>query len=253
MTAAPRVTARMLEPAGAGYDILEGQWLCADAAEATYYCVHNWYDDAGAFRDIADGSGYAGFQWKDGAGWTILSLWDNDRGRAEIEYAPPGSVAEPFGGEGTGMHVLVPCPFRIGQWYTLRVQARTDAGRTRYEQWIRPEGGVWRMLAAISYPRPGLGFSWDCFFLEDWAGNGLLRSCRLRGYYARRRDGAWQSLDRYAFSHDRGGSGADCGFGRAGDDAVWISSGGGAIPATHYEISVAQAAMPETRDILTRR
>ena len=253
---APYMVAQVLAPTGVRYDLVEGQWLCTDAAEATYYCLHSWYTAASGFTGIADGSGYAGFQVLNGKPWAILSLWSTEHGKPTIEYAPAGSVAEPFGGEGAGLHVLTPYPWRTGQWYVMRVQARTVGARTCYELWVHPEGGAWQKLAAISFPRPGLGFLWDCFFLEDWVGNDCLRSCRLRGYYARKGRWSWHSLDRFVISNHRGAARnvlEDCGFGQSGKDAVWISSGGGyslSLPAMPCEIRIAQPRKPAFTDWL---
>ncbi|MER2143152.1 MAG: DUF3472 domain-containing protein, partial [Eubacteriales bacterium] len=152
--------------------------------------------------------------------------------------------------------ILAPYLWRKGKWYTMRVQARTVGSKTVYEQWIRPEGGTWYKHAAISFPKPGLGFTWDCFFLEDWIGNDLLRSCQLRGYYARKNRFSWASLDRFLVYNTRSGQQnviTDCGFGAIGRDAIWISSGGGhsmTLPSLPHELRIKQARRPETNGVL---
>lgn len=254
--AAPYMVAQILPASGVHYDIVEGQWKCTDACEASYYCVHNWYSASGQFTGIADGSGYAGFQYKDHSTWTIFSLWDTAHGKPSPEYAPPGSVARPFSGEGTGFQILAPYPWQKGKWYTMRIQARTSGSKTIYEQWIRAESNNWYKLAAISFPKPGLGFSWDCFFLEDWIGNNLLRSCQLRSYYARKNRFSWTSLERFQIYIHRGSiqnTTADCGFGRVGKDTIWISSGGGhsmTLPSLPHELRIGQARRPDTTGML---
>ena len=254
--AAPYMIAQALPRTTVHYDIVEGQWKCTDACEASYYCVHNWYHASGQFTGIVDGSGYAGFQFKDGTTWTNFSIWETAHGMPSLEYAPPGSHARPFSGEGTGFQILAPYPWQKGKWYTMRIQARTVGSKTVYEQWIRPEGGTWYMHAAISFPKPGLGFTWDCFFLEDWIGNDLLRSCQLRGYYARKNRFSWASLDRFLVYNTRGSQQnviADCGFGAVGRDAIWISSGGGhsmTLPSLPHELRIKQARRPETNGVL---
>ncbi|MBQ8160828.1 MAG: DUF3472 domain-containing protein [Clostridia bacterium] len=249
--AAPYMVATVLYPQnGVQYEILEGQWMCRDVAENTYYCLHNWYNASGNYTGIVDGSGYAGFQYKDGQTWAILSIWDTETGHAGIEYAPPFSVGEPFGGEGEGLHILVPYAWETGIWYTMRVQAWSDSRKTYYEMWVKPENGDWEQLAVISYSVPNQGFTWDCFFLEDWMGNDLSRSCYLRGYYARK-DRVWVSLSNYAISNYRGTQQnvtRDCYYGSWGLDAIYLQSGGSQYIASSMPgtLSVHQDQLPET-------
>ena len=201
---APYMVATVLNWSGDVYDIIEGRFKCVDRAPCTYYAMHNWFNGDGSFANTDEGSGYAGFQYTaDGRAITIMSVWDTARGHAEIVYAPEGSIAQHFDGEGEGIQILAPYDWEVGEWYTMRIQASTVDGKTHYEQWVKPDGGRWTHTATISYSTPGLGFMWDCFFLEDWAGNGLMRSCQLREYYARRAwDGEWLSLTEYAVSCD---------------------------------------------------
>lgn len=235
---APCLSATLYRPDGALYDAVEGQWRCVQRADNTCYCLHNWYSGADGYAGIVPGSGYAGFQFCRGKGIAILSLWNTDRGRPAVEYAKSGAVVEPFGGEGSGVHVLTDYPWRIGVWYTMRIQARTVGRRTVYEQWVKAADGGWEKLAAIAYPAPKLGFSWDCFFLEDWLGGNAMRGCQLRGYYARRAlFGRWRSLDGYEISNHLPENGAqnvrfDCDFKSLNADAVYLRSGGDGFNAT---------------------
>ena len=243
---APYMVATVLDWTGVPYDIIEGQFKCVDQVPCTYYALHNWYNDN------TDGVGYAGFQYKDGKTWTILSIWDTTTGFAEIEYSPDGAVAEPFGGEGEGMHVLVPYNWEVGVWYTMRIQAITSGNKTYFEQWVAPENGSWTKLAVISYSKPNLGFMWDCFFLEDWAGNGYQRSCQLRGYYARRaNDQKWESLTDYYISNDNEMLLA---YSFCCTDAVtvYIQSGGNHVGVTKAPatLSVMQASIPEMSSMI---
>lgn len=98
--------------------------MCRDAAENTYYCPHNRCNTYGTFSGIEDGSRYAGFQYKDGQTWAILAIWSTENGRAGIEHAPPSSMRELFGGEGTCMCWCLmrgrqddgtPCACRLGR------------------------------------------------------------------------------------------------------------------------------------------
>ena len=249
--AAPTMTVTMLSPTANTYDVLEGQFFCEKVTDCTYYCMHNWYNETES-RRIIDGSGYAGFQYKDGKTWTILSVWDTPGGSAVIEYSLPGAVAERFSGEGNGVHVLYPYGWKEGTWYTMRIQAWSLQDRTCYEQWVRPEGGEWECVAVISFSKPGLGFTWDCFFLEDWMGNNLSRSCEIQGYYARRSDtGKWETRPSYQISNGTGTT-ENCSFRKDGRHAVMIQSGGGSAKAVRipHTVLVAQPSFPDTTDIL---
>lgn len=84
--AAPYMIAQALPRTTVHYDIVEGQWKCTDACEASYYCVHNWYHASGQFTGIVDGSGYAGFQFKDGTTWTNFSIWETAHGMPSLVY-----------------------------------------------------------------------------------------------------------------------------------------------------------------------
>ena len=258
---APYLVATTLHPDGNKYDIIEGQWHCIQKAEATYWAMHNWYNASGEFTGIEDGSGYAGFQYGDGKTFVIMSIWDTDRGSARIEYYKAGAKAEPFGGEGDGMHVQTPYPWREDTWYTMRIQAWSDDSRTYYEQWVKPENGSWELIAIISYSRPGLGFTWDCFFQEDWIGNNALRSCQLRGYYARRADTQnWVSLDQYTLTNSCGGASNvryDCDYANIDDSTVWVKTGGDGyadkalqMPAT---LKVSQSTLPREPGFLVAK
>ena len=248
---APYVTATAFGSDGTLYDVVEAQFKCVQKNEATYYCLHNWYNSSGEFSGIIDGSGYAGFQYKDGKTWTILSVWGNEHGVPAIEYAPGGSVAEPFGGEGTGMHILAEYPVQEFTWYTMRIQARTSGQKTVYEQWVKPENGSWEMICAISYPRPNLGFTWDCFFLEDWAGNNLPRSCQIRGYCARRaNDGHWLNATQFSLRNHLANTGEqnvryDCNWAVCDSETLWIQSGGDGFAAK-------APSMPATAKVAAR-
>ena len=257
---APYLTATMFRPDGALYDVLEGQWRCVQRADNTYYCLHNWYGGQSNFSRITPGSGYAGFQVCRGKGVAILSLWNTDRGSPTVEYAKSGAVTEPFGGEGTGVHVLTDYPWRIGVWYTMRVQARTVGSRTVYEQWVKAEDGAWDKLAAIAYPAPKLGFSWDCFFLEDWMGSNAMRGCQLRGYNARRAlFGRWRSLNAYEIGNHLADNGAkdvrfDCDFKSRDTATVYLRSGGDGFnvtaPVLPTVLKVTQQARPRETGFL---
>ncbi len=245
---APYMVATVLNWTGMRYDIIEGQFKCVDQTPSTYYAIHNWFNGDGSLEDTDEGSGYAGFQYTtDSRTVTIMSIWDTSRGHAEVVYAPEGSVAQPFGGEGVGIQIIAPYDWKLGVWYTMRIQAYTADGKTYYEQWVKPENGAWSKQAVISYSTPNMGFMWDCFFLEDWMGNGSLRSCQLRRYYARRvSDQNWQSLTEYQVSCDTWGATAYS-FCLTDASTFFMQSGGGgvSVKAAPATLTVKQTSRPD--------
>ncbi len=247
------LVATVLDWTGETYDIIEGRFKCVDQVPCTYYAMHNWFNGDGSYANTDEGSGYAGFQYTaDGRTITIMSVWNTSRGHAEIVYAPEGSIAQPFSGEGEGIQILAPYDWRVGVWYTMRIQAVTVNGKTYYEQWVKPENGSWTHMATISYSTPGLGFKWDCFFLEDWAGNGLMRSCQLREYYARRAsDGQWISLTDYQVSCD---DRLALAYSAVLTDAstVYMQSGGNRIGTREvpFTLTVLQGSRPDWSPLL---
>ncbi len=253
-SSAPYMVATILDWDGQTYDIIEGQFKCVDAVTCTYYAMHNWYNDSGDYSGAIDGAGYAGFQYNEGKTWTIMSIWHGQTGRAKIEYAPDNAIAEPFDGEGVGVHVLVPYSWQPGTWYTMRIEAITEGGKTYYVQWVKPENGSWTKTAVISFSKPNLGFTWDCFFLEDWIGNGLQRSCQLRRYYARRAgDSRWVSLRDYRFSC-ADPKAIHYSFCQTDEGTVYIQSGGEGFPVTEVPatLTVLQPTDPGSRYNLGR-
>lgn len=187
------------------YDIVTLDWKCLQDAEGTYWAAHNWYYASDNYSGIIDGSGYGGFQNVQGKHKVILSIWDTENGSPTIEY--PLSAADDFSGEGTGKHVLDDYDWKINTWYTMRIQAVPYDGKTVYEQWVKSENGNWEKTAAISFPKDGLGFTWDCFFMEDFMFNNRKRDCMICNAYARKKDtGEWISLSDfslYGYSSNR--------------------------------------------------
>lgn len=172
------------------YDALQIDWYCDDTARNTYWAVFNW--------DL----GYAGFQEaEDGRRLLLMSLWDMEDGtRPEVEFYLDESRHGDFGGEGTGRNVLTEYDWEEETWYTIRVQYSysLEEDKTYYTQWVRKEGGAWQKIAVISYPTRRPRFDSNGMFQEDWEGNNLWRSCRLRNMYARNHvTKQWESWNEY--------------------------------------------------------
>ena len=207
-------------------DIIQVDFKCIQEAPSTYYAVHCWYEE----------NGYAGFQiLDDGTHVVIMSMWDNGPLKPTIEYAPYSRVAQAFDGEGTGKQVISNYDWTKLSWYTMRIQAITSGSKTVYEQWIRPENGTWEKICAISFPKAGCGFNYDCAFLEDfWPFTNLRRSMQLRNASARMASsGKWKTNKNYDIrnyidnSLTKENVNFNCKAQAANDSALFMQIGGG--------------------------
>lgn len=232
--AAPYMMATPFFKKSYGYDIFIADWMCMQDAPDTYWAIHNWYEQQGKFVNISHGSGYAGFQNVSGSHRVILSIWDTGCGQPRIECGWNAGT-ETFSGEGKGVHVVSPYPWKAGVWYSMKVQVRSDRERSYYELSVREAGKDWQLISAISLPRPGLTFPWDTMFQEDFGRNNRVRSCRVRNFYARRSDTRkWESCSRLWISnHDmceteKQNVRYDCDVKSLMDGReLWIRTGGG--------------------------
>lgn len=209
------------------FDAVEIDWYCEKDANCTYWAVHNW------------DSGYAGFQNKDGNHVLLLSLWDlADGTKPEIEYVSDGKNGT-FGGEGTGKQIFTNYNWKVGRWYSMRVQIDKENNKVIFSQWIKEEQGTWEKTAAISYPRTKEYFNRISVFQEDFAFNNKMRSCRLKNARGRNvNSGKWKFLRECKITNSyfptdestweygvRENVSYDCDWG-ATDSYVWIQSGG---------------------------
>ncbi len=224
-------------------DIVQVDFKCIQEAPTTYYAVHNWYNGG-----IAEG--YAGFQiLEDGRHVVIMSVWDSDAMRPTIEYAPYSRKAQDFGGEGTGKQVISEYDWTKLRWYTMRIQARTFGDKTVFEQWIRPEGGDWEKICAISFPVPGCGFNYNGAFLEDfYPFSNLRRSMQLANASAHLdASGVWQANRRYSISNyedqrmQQYNVNYNCKAEAAGGNALYMQTGG-----SGYEMAI---ELPKTVEL----
>lgn len=68
--------------------------------------------------------GYLGLQRVGGVKKIIFSIWDATASVALM----PGAIAEPFGGEGTGQHVIGPFDWKPGHTYRFRLESYGGTG-----------------------------------------------------------------------------------------------------------------------------
>lgn len=188
---APYTTLYMNFPHEREYDVFQSDWMCTIDTEDTYWCTHNWYSESDGIAD--DGVGYAGFQNVGGKHALILSIWDGHSGNPTIEYRKyPAIKEDDFGNEGTGKHVVQEYPWASNKWYSMRVQALPEDGKTVFELWVKPEGEEWDYVAAISYPKEACAMTWNCAFLEDFAPSNLQRAGCWKNFFAHdKSSGEW--------------------------------------------------------------
>ncbi|MDR2671309.1 MAG: DUF3472 domain-containing protein [Oscillospiraceae bacterium] len=207
-------------------DIIMVDFAAEITPPATYYAIHCW---GGGI----EGSGYAGFQQvtgNDASGRRTLhfSLWDPvTPGEITAEYVSPNTVPERFGGEGTGLKCATNYAWRTNSWYTMVIRNWKEDGRTRYGQWVRDnEQGTWLLTAIMDYPAADTLFYGDYAFIEDWAGNGLLRRQRMQNAYGRDDSTkSWLSWGAHPLS-SQGDTMKHWDAGTSGSDYVWFQSGG---------------------------
>ncbi|MCL1810408.1 MAG: DUF3472 domain-containing protein, partial [Clostridiales bacterium] len=178
---------------GGTADVLSVDWRCTTDSVSTYWAVSQ-FDD-----------GYAGFQTLgNGQHVIIMSLWNlnNNTTKPTVEYAKDNNGAD-FGGEGEGKKVITSYNWKVGTWYTMRIQLRREGGKSYYEQWVREGNGPWEITAVISYPVSNRTFRYVLAFQEDfWDSGPNKRSAEVKNAYARMiNTGAWKSLNRYELSN----------------------------------------------------
>ncbi len=165
----------------------------------TYLSVLNWNMTPGSlgnkYRNITkDGpTAYAGFQnLYDGTHVAILSVWDTyctDKNgkkvtiRAERIYPDSCIGGDTFGGEGEGVHCIVPYDWKEGHSYRALIQQGTAPnGNTTVVLWACDlETGQWRRLIEYDMKRTDTHMTWGMAFLENYLSKyaGELRSMAL--------------------------------------------------------------------------
>ncbi len=161
------------------------------ATLATYYCCMQW--NAGL-----EGGGYCGIQDHPRGKAFIYSIWDPKQSTDPIKaaFTGPGTEAENFGGEGTGLRSM---NFSVGwqtdQWYSLVNRRWDHSDHTYFGFWVHNETGrEWNHLITMDFPVKDVTFNSETgAFVEDWQGTGSeMREARFRRAHKRRTsNGAW--------------------------------------------------------------
>ncbi|WP_339745051.1 DUF3472 domain-containing protein [uncultured Rubinisphaera sp.] len=171
-------------------DIIINEVRVPKSGEAlhTYYEVLGW-------RGL--GGGYAGIQAHPKAHNFIFSIWDHQEHTAPIRavYRGPGTLTEPFGGEGTG---LKSWNFELGwkteTWYTLVARNWPVDDHTYYGFWVQAgDTKVWTHLVTMDVAAANAVFQGGTdAFIEDWLNTGIHpRTTNLRNGWKRKVDGEW--------------------------------------------------------------
>lgn len=164
------------------YDIYYVEWRCTQDADETYWAVHNWE------------SGYAGFQTNmDGEKKILLSLWNLNDGtedaiEPEIEYYSSDDGIGRFDNEGSGAQVFTPYNWKVGVWYSMKIEITYKDNKTYFTQFVREENEEWEKTACISYPVHFEPKGATHMFQEDYWFNCCERSCELRNARGRIKD-----------------------------------------------------------------
>ncbi|XP_052806070.1 uncharacterized protein LOC128235297 isoform X1 [Mya arenaria] len=203
-------------------------------ARNTYYCCLQW--NAGM-----EGGGYCGIQDHPRGRNFIFSLWDPPRGEGAIRpiYVGPGTICEPFGGEGTGLKTW---NFSLGWepdlWYTLVTRRWGHDDHSYFGFWVyKHMAQEWTHLVTLDYPVPDVCFdTLSCSFLEDWEGGGdEVRRVHFQNGFKHNLTGGWMPFTAAAFSVVREASSRayennfDTGV---LDGTFYLQSGGDTIPTT---------------------
>ncbi len=198
---------------------------CLSATAAAGPSLHLWYNDIGAAGDIlindvyvaatgpttsyetlgwnqgAEAGGYTGIQDHPSYGHLIIYLlWAPSNGQPITPvYAEPYALVEPFGGEGTGMHILTQpnlggTGWNLGQWYTLLTRCWDYNSHTYFGLWLNNAAtGAWKQIVTFDYPMT-VHFNYRAVaFLENWSGRYLAynRQMRTRNGWKRNGNGSW--------------------------------------------------------------
>ena len=180
-------------------DILVNEVRVPKNGEAlyTYYETLGWGGVA---------SGYAGIQAHPKAHNFIFSIWDHQKQGAPIRavYRGPGTLTEPFAGEGTGLKSWnLELGWDTDVWYTLVARCWPVGDHTFYAYWARSDHTKeWTHLVTMDVAAENAYFrgSNDAF-IEDWLETGVrMRSMHLRNGWKRRASGPWHAFRSACYS-----------------------------------------------------
>lgn len=161
------------KPSKNGFTCLYGEVEVLATGPTIYYCGCNWWPGAPA-------GGYTGIQDQgNGTHNMIFSIWDTDNDRHPTTvYQDKRTVANRFGGEGTGGHTHLNYNWQVGKTYRFfatKKQERSGLNTLCTVFFYDDDLHLWVKEATISNPNNG-NVSVGTFggglnsFLENWSG-----------------------------------------------------------------------------------
>ncbi|MBR5289152.1 MAG: DUF3472 domain-containing protein [Clostridia bacterium] len=184
----------------ATYCALANLRLDLSGLKKKYKNVHSEYESVNL---------YAGFQRRWNETITIMSAWDiyyTDKNGVEHTLRPKQIYPDKtyigdgtFGGEGTGMQMLMPYDWEVGHWYRMLLQCgQSDSGTTTVEQWVCDlETGEWTLMCKCDTGLPDSCFiGSNAFFLENFDPKyaGEIRAMEVTNARVRDTKGNWRAL-----------------------------------------------------------
>ncbi|KAH3730826.1 hypothetical protein DPMN_056824 [Dreissena polymorpha] len=222
-------------------------------AKNTYYCCLQW--NAGI-----NGGGYCGIQDHPRGRNYIFSLWDppDPKLRTKPVYVGPGTMCEPFEGEGAG---LKSWNFSVGWdpdcWYTTVLRRWGHDEHSFFGFWVKHHMEQdWTHIVTLDYPVGDVFFeTLSCSFLEDWEGCGEYeRRVHFQNGYKHTLNGGWMPFSAAAFSVVREIASKvyedkyDCGV---LDGTFYLQSGGDTMQtASAIDGGTLERRMPSKPDIV---
>jgi alpha-tubulin suppressor-like RCC1 family protein len=161
------------------------------SADVTYYAAMVW------------NTGYMGLQRLSGTQKHVhFSVWDVDSGpQTEVVYRHPGTVAQRFGGEGTGYKTMHDFEWQVGVRYRMALEVLFQATFTDYAaHFYDPATDRWTHLATLrryEVNRPVDSFA---SFVEDFGGTAnIARSASYGNCWVRDLQGLWIAQNQASF------------------------------------------------------
>ena len=216
----------------------EGTYLCTGTFALDYSELKSQYTQV--WQDYDGISGYFGFQrLGDGTRCAILSFWNiycKDQNGKEHTIQPALLYPEKsmddggFGGEGTGVHCLVPYEWQEGKWYRtlLSCLKSKETGNMTVQMWVcELESVEWTKLVEFDTGMKAVCFTGDiAAFLENFDDRfaGEIRTMEMKNCRIRPSDGEeWINIDK--FSVQKNSHSGSYNYGATGD-TLWVITTG---------------------------
>jgi len=157
------------------------------------------------FAALVWDTGYFGLQ-RGGSGYSRhihFAIWDPPSGGTSTVLSKnENAVTERFGGEGTGLKVMLPFEYLDNVNYRFAVRLVRRPTWTEYTSFFfNPQTGIWTQIATAKRPEINLKFSYVASFVEDFGGNPWSRrSAIFKNGWLRKDAGSWVELKTAVFN-----------------------------------------------------